>query len=274
MRKHAKKLVTLLFALALMAGCLFMTTEAKASVAGPEKVDVKKGIIWHTRMRVDLNNRSNAWADICLANPEHYVATVKSSSKNLIAKVVNDYKLTSGNIRHDEATDTYYKRRVSIGFHAKKKGNYTVTVTIKDSKKKTVAKKKIKVFAGYPGNAVETLSYGSSTYYMVGGGSNILTSTPSSKLKITANDTYKIKTIELATKYTKDGTPIYKKISNGAQITLATKTTYEKVWYDSETYRTGCKYKFLKPMTMVRVTYRDKKLRVTRSEEYYIFNVK
>ncbi len=275
MRKHAKKLITMLFALALMAGCLFMTTEAKASVAGPEKVDVKKGILWHTSMRVDINNRNNAWADIWLTNPEHYVATVKSSSKNLVAKVVNDYTPTSGSIRHDEATDTYYNRHVSIGFHAKKKGNYTVTVTIKNAKKKVVATKKIKVFAGYPFPPVETLSYGGVTYYMVGGdGANLLTSTPSSKLKITANETYKITKIEIATKYDENGDPIYRKIKNGAKITLASKTTYEKVWYESETYRTGCKYNFLKPMTMVRVTYRDKKLKVTRTQEYSIFNVK
>jgi len=274
MRKHAKKLVTLLFALALTAGCLFITTDAKASTTGPEKTDAKKGIIWHASMRVDLDSRNNAWADILLANPDHYVATVKSSSKNLVAKVVNDYKPVSSSIRHDEATDTYYKRRCSIGFYAKKKGNYTVTVTIKNAQKKVVAKKKIKVYAGYPGNAIKTLSYGSAEYYLFGSGSNLLTKTASSKIKLKANDTYKILKIELATKYDQDGMPIYKKIKNGAKITLASKTAYEKIWYESDTYRTGCKYKFLKPMTMVRVTYRDKKLRTTGTEVYYIFNVK
>ena len=274
MRKNAKKLVTLLFALALMAGCLFMTTEAKASVQGPETTDSKKGIIWNTHMRVDLKTRHNSDAFIYLANPDYYVASVKSSSKNLIAKVTEEYKVTSSNLHYDATTDTQYKKRACIEFYAKKKGNYTVTVTIKNAKKKTVAKKKIKVFAGYPSDAVASIDYGSTTYYVFGSGANLLTSTPSAKLKVKMNATYKLKKIEIAKEYNEKGEPIYRKIKNGAKIKLATKTTFEKVWYESNSYRDACKYSFLKPMTKIRVTFLDKKFGITRTEEYNIFNMK
>ncbi len=274
MKKSTKKLVTLLFALALMAGCLFMTTEAKASVAGPEKTDAKNGILWNSAMRIDLYNKDNRCAEFYFSNPDYYVASVKSSSKNLIVKMTEDYYPTSYILRRDDKTGTEYRRRCSVEFFTKKKGNYTVTVTIKNAKKKVVTKKKVKVFAGYSDYAVNTVTYAGATYYSFGNGTNFLTSTKSGKLKLKANPTFKIKKIEVATKYNENGDPIYKKIKNGAKIKLATKTTFEKIWYESDTYRTACKYNFLKPMTKIRVTYRDTKFKVTKTEEYSIFNVK
>lgn len=289
MKKMQRNWRVLLFALALMAGCMMLdTVDTYAAVKSDTyKFDSKNGVLWQTAVRADLNSRYSEDVNVYLQNQDYYIASVKSNKAGLIAKMTYDTKLTGDSsfysVSSSAASEAKFRRRSSISFYATKKGTYTVTITIKNASKKTVCKKKVTVFAGYGTSALSTLKYAGTTYYP-SSGESILTKKASGKLSFKAASTYRIKKVEIATSHDANGDPIFKKVKNGAKITLAKKTTYNKIWYSYEysnsntgyayKYESGDTYDYLKPMTIVRVTYYDTKLKITATQEYSIFNIK
>ncbi len=268
----------ILLACALFLICMVLsTTNAQASsLDAPGKTDSKRDILWHDAMRVDVQEPQHFAAEVYFKNPKHYISSVKSNSPNLLAMIISDITATNPgeSIYYCQSNDTEYFRGFRIGFFATKKGSYKVTFTVKNAAKKTVTKKTIKVYAGYPNTPIKSITYAGKKYLDVWNSSSFTTKKASGKLKLVANQTYKIKKIEIATAFDTDGNPVYKKIKNGAKIKLATKTAYRVIYSESDSYRYGYEMDFLKPMTQIRVTYYDQKLKKTSTEEYSLINIK
>lgn len=282
--KNAKKLITMLFAFAVMMGCMLLTTtDVQAAANHTYKYDKKKGVIYESRTRADMLTRYDGGIDVYLEDAGNYVSSVKVNKSGLFAKVTSDRKLKSENSSYlvSSYPDAKTKRRISIDFYATKKGKYTVTFIVKNSKGKKVTSKKVTVYAGYPTSPTKTLTYAGNEYYTYGS-SSINTKKTSGKLKFKANSGYQIKKIEVATSFDSKGEPIFKKVKNGAKITLAKETKYTEITYEYDSsygdyiskYQNGTSYDFLKPMTVIRVSYYDKLLKINGQTEHVIFNIK
>lgn len=273
--KNAKKLFTMLFAFAVLMGCMLLTTvDAQAAPTHTFKYDAKKGVAFQSRLRVNPFSRHEG-SEIYLENANYYVASVKCNKAGLIAKVTYDNKITADatSFAVSEVSDARFKRNVKIGYYATKKGKYTVTATIKNAAGKKVCSKKITVYAGYPTCSTKTLSYGG-LKYNTDGSISIQTKKASGKLKFVANSGYKIKKIEVATSHDAEGNPIFKKVRNGQKIKLAKETKYNDTWYSSERTNSGISYDYLKPVTIIKVTYYDKLLKIDGTDTHDILNIK
>lgn len=282
--KNVKKLYTMLFAFAVLMGCMLLTTtDVQAAATHTYKYDAKKGVVFQNRLRVDLLSFYGGTSEIYLENADYYVASVKCNKAGLFAKVTFDDKSTDDDTYFtvSEVSDAKFRRFVNIDYYATKKGKYTVTFTIKNAAGKKVCSKKITVYAGYPTCATKTLSY-AGTKYETYGSVHINTKKASGKLKVAANSGYKIKKIEVATTHDAEGNPVFKKIKNGKKIKLAKETKYNATWYSYESsygdyvYKTnsGTSYDYLKPMTIIKVSYYDKLLKIDNADYHYIFNIK
>ncbi len=280
MKKNAKKLISMLFALAIMACITCLSSVDAKAVDATTTVDTAKGIMYNKAVRIGL---SSTYDDITvyLKDAEHYVASVKANKSGLIAKVSGDRKnkyISTVYYGSDNESSFDFQRENEIDLFATRKGTYNLTLTIKDASGKTVTTKTIKIYAGYPTNAVKTMKYGKTTYYPWDGES-ISTKKASGKLTLKANSGYKIKKIEYATSFDSNGEPVFKRIKSGKTLKLAKKAqkfskisnTYD---YTYSTYTHQYNYDYLNPVTIVKVTYYDKLLKVTESEEYYFFYIK
>lgn len=271
-----------------MAGCILINTvdTQAASGTGIFKYDAKNGIFWQSGLRLPVRVLSMQ-SEIFFQNPDYYVASVKANRPGLIAKVSmdehTDDNLLPSYMYPDEAVPTTdFRRHNSIQFYARKKGNYTVTLTVKNSAGVTVCKKKIIVCAGYGSDPIASLTYAGKKYNEAGAGLSISTRKASGKLKIKVASGYRIRKIEVATSYDAKGNPVFKQVKNGARITLAKKTKYKEIFYrdsysdivDEYTCEAGSFYNYLKPVTIIRVTYYDTRLKLTPTLRFYIINVK
>ncbi|MBE5881011.1 MAG: hypothetical protein E7289_01680 [Lachnospiraceae bacterium] len=271
MKRNIKKLTSLLFAL-VATTCIVLLSDVDAQAAKTHtyKRDKANGVLYNNAVRVDVGSRWNDIVEVLLADKGDYISSVKSNSPDLVAKLTSRSKVkTNDNVFicsvYDNGKSTY-KSSNFIEFYATKKGKYTVTVTVKNSKKKVKTKKKIAVYAGYPSDPVASVTYAGKKY---NGQSNIniCTKKASGKLKIKASDTYTIKKVEIATTFNESGEPIFKKVTNGKKISLSKKTNYTVTWnsydnYNGYTELRYTTYDYLKPVTHVRVTCYDKKLKI------------
>jgi len=278
--KLVKKIVATVFAIAVAVTCLTaLATEVQAAPKTTTYVIDKKSGVWYpTKIRVGIQERGNT-TNIYMPNEGDYIASVKTSSSNLIAKVTERISYKEDNyttVYADEKTSYKMKQINEITFFAKKAGTYTATVTIKDVKKKTVCKKKIKVYAEDFSYALKTFKYGGKYYY----GTNIITKKASGKLEIALNKGFKLQKIEVGTyqegeyeDYTPE--PVFKTVKNKKKISLATSTKYnsgvDEYSYGSYSRKSGYATEFLYPITIVRITYKDQKLGTVHTMEYDIF---
>lgn len=279
--KLCKKIAAALLLLAVTFNCLSVPAmEVQAATKTTTYVlDSKKGVYYPTKVRAGINELYND-SYIYMVNEGDYVASVKSSSSNLIAKVTGKRNYTGDNytsMRLEGDKQQNFKSVGEISYHAKKKGTYTLTVTIKNAKKKTTCKKKIKVYAEEYATPVKTLKYAGKacdTY-----GSNLVTK-KSGKIQVTMNNGFKLQKIEMGTY--KAGTyseyspePVYVKIKNKQNISLATSTKYtanvDSYTSDYYSYQWGINYDYLYPVTFIRVTYKDTKLGIVQSTTYELF---
>lgn len=290
MRNTKTKNTTLLFALALVIGCIFLLpTQAKAATkTNTFKYDAKSGVLYESAVRTSYNSTYSPNAKVYLPNEGDRISAVKTS-KGLIAKVTYSYDLTGdssticdeydGNLDYDKRLR--FKSRHEISFFAVKQGSYTAKFTVKNAAGKKICTKTIKVYAGntFP---YEYITYAGARNY----GNNVITKKASGKFKLNVNSDYKIKKLEVANSYDTDGNLVYKTIKNGQKITLAKENKYKRTNYKSEDgdpndpqsyYYKSESYEindFLKPVTYVRVTYYDKKLKTTEEKIIHIINVK
>lgn len=282
--KNAKKLITMLFAFAVMMGCMLLaTTDAQAAATHTYQYDKKNGVAYESKVRADMLSRYDGGFNVYLEDAGNYVSSVKVNKSGLFAKVTSDYIIKSENSYYNVTgyPDIKAKRRAEVEFYATQKGKYTVTFVVKNAKGKKVTSKKVTVYAGYPTSPTETLSYAGKKYYTYGS-TTINTKKASGKIKFKVNSGYKIKKIEVATSFDSNGEPIFKKVGNGKKITLAKETKYTKINYESDysygnyisKYQSGTSYDYLKPMTIIKLSYYDKLLKVDGEVEHVIFNIK
>lgn len=290
MRNTKTKNTALLFALAFVIGCFFLLpTQAKAATkTNTFKYDAKSGVLYESAVRTSYNSTYSPDAEVYLPNEGDRITKIKTS-KGLVAKVTYSYELTGdstmtcseydGNLEYDKRL--HFKNRHEISFFAVKPGTYTAKFTVKNAAGKKICTKTIKVYAG------NTFPYEYITYAGVKNyGNNITTKKASAKFKLKANSDYKIKKLEIATSYDADGNLIYKTFKNGQKIKLAKENKYKQTnykyengdptnpndyYYKNEYYET---YDFLKPVTYIKVTFYDKKLKTTEEAVIHIINVK
>lgn len=281
----------MLFALTLVIGCFFLLpAQAKAATkTNTYKYDAKSGVLYESAVRVSYNVPITYSADVYLPNEGDRVSTIKTS-KGLVAKVTYSYEL-SGDNNYTTCSDydgdldydkrLRFKSRQEISFFAAKPGTYTAKFTVKNAKGKKLCTKSIKVYAGNT-TPYAYISYAGVKNY----GNNILTKKASGKFKLKANSDYKIKKLEIATSYDTDGNLVYKTFKNGKKITLAKENKYKQsnykyesgdpndpksYYYKNETYET---FDYLKPVTYIKITYYDKKLKTTEEDIVHIINIK
>lgn len=288
----SKKLVVFVLTLAIVfSNFSFATVDTQAAAKTKTTTNVfdsKKGVCYPTKIRVGLNSTSNVSTYVYLLNKGDYVASVKTNSSNLIAKLTRRDKY-DGNYSTSALLDGQdspeFCSTYGLGFLAKKKGTYTATVTVKNSKKKTVCKKKIKVIVDDNFSPVKSIKYAGKSFY-----GSFITKKKSGKISVAMNKGYKLQKIEVGTyvngkEYeTYDAEPEYKTVKNKKSINLATSTYFSEnvnsstssySYGDEEsyssTYKSGNMVDYLLPVTYVRVTYKDTKLGITQTTVYELF---
>jgi len=287
--KTCKRLLTMLLAITLVVGSMLtMSVDASAKTKTTTKTyNAKLGVFYDTAMRMYSHYGTAHNNTFFLENEGDYVASVKSSSKNLIVKTSfagmlknegSSYYVDEFKKMYPDLKDKKFHSRFEFDMFAKKGGTYTVTVTINNKAKKKVGTVKFKVVAcDYP-YAITSAKFGNKYVYSGDYSSDNVMSAASGKFKVTMNKTFKLKSIEVGTANGKD--IVYKKIKNGAKITLAKTTQYTEAGY-SYHYENGSgyvsdeqeydNYDYLKPATFIRVTYYDTLLKVDNTEEYIIY---
>lgn len=278
--KQSKKIAAAFLTLIIALSCFNTSAmEVKAAAKTTTYVlDAKKGVCYPTKVRAGIRELSNG-CSIYLVNEGDYVASVKSNSSNLIAKVTGKAVYTGDeytSVRLEGNKEQKCKVRGTITYHARKKGTYTLTVTIKNAKKKTTCKKKIQVYAEEYATPVKSIKYAGklcNTY------SNLFTK-KSGKLQVTMNKGFKLQKIEVG-KYAEKAyeeyspEPSYVKVKNKKNISLADSTRYKAnvSSYPGEyySYESGTEYDYLYPVTYVKVTYKDIRLGIVGSMEYELY---
>lgn len=279
--KQSKKFAAAFLALIIVFSCF--GTSAMEVQAAPKTttyvLDAKKGVCYPTKVRAGIRELSND-CNIYLVNDGDYVASVKSSSSNLVAKVTGKAVYTGDeytSVRLEGNKEQKCRARGTITYHAKKKGTYTLTVIIKNAKKKTTCKKKIKVYAEEYATPVKNIKYAGKLYNVTG--TNLFTK-KSGKLQVVMNKGFKLQKIEVGKfaekaygEYSPE--PSYVKVKNKKKISLADSTRYKAnvSSYAGEyySYESGTEYDYLYPVTYVKVTYKDTKLGIVGSTEYELY---
>lgn len=288
--RNTKTKKLMLFAFALVIGCFFLLpAQAKAATkTNTYKLDAKSGVLYESALRISYGSPYTQYAEVYLPNEGDRITSVKTS-KGLIAKVTYAYEISgdSNTLCYEYDGDLDYDKRLrfkgrqQISFFVTKPGTYTAKFTVKNAKGKKLCTKSIKVYAGNT-SPFEYISYSGVKNY----GNNIITKRASGKFKIKLNSDYKIKKLEIATSYDADGNLVYKTLKNGSKIKLAKKNQYKKSNYKNENgdpndpnsyyykYESYENNDFLKPVTYVRATVYDKKLKTTEERMIYVINVK
>lgn len=279
--KQIKKLVVFVLTLAVVfSNFSFAAMDTQAAEKTTTNVyDSKKGVCYPSKIRVGINQQSNNCAEVYLANEGDYVASVKSNSPNLTVKLTKKYIYsgnygTSAELNGQESPD--FKASYQIDCLSTKKGTYTITVTVKNAKKKTVCTKKIKVYAEDYSSPIKSIKYAGTQFFYTH-----VTKKKSGKIQVAMNSGYKLQKIEIGTygvgktyeEYYPE--PEYKTVKNKQKITLATSTKYSAGVdsYGGGSYSYSREYlcDYLYPVTFVRVTYKDMKLGITKTTEYQLF---
>ncbi len=279
--KQIKKIAAAFLALIIAFGYFnaFAIESQAASKTTTYVLDTKKGVCYPTKVRAGIRELSNS-CSIYLVNEGDYVASVKSNSSNLLTKITGKAVYTGNEytyVRLEGDKEQKCRSRSTITYHAKKKGTYTLTVTIKNAKKKTTCKKNIRVYAEEYATPVKTLKYAGKLYNSIG--TNLFTK-KSGKLQVVMNKGFKLQKIEVG-KYAEKAykehnpEPVYVKVKNKTNISLAESTKYKANSYSSPgeyySYESEVNYDYLYPVTYVKVTYKDMKLGIVRSIEYELY---
>ena len=271
--KNLKKQLIMGFALALLAGTLLVPVSAQAKTKTTTyQYDKKNGVCSQTAMRVAINQRYES-TGIYLVNKGDYVASVKTSSPNLIAKVtsVNTTKSGSTALLGDDISLQYYNRS-EVTFLAKTQGNYTATVTIKNKNGKKKCTKKIKIYATNDSYPFVSVSYGKQYLWS---GTNT-TSKKSGKLSVKINPTFKLKRVDVCKFVDNETLKVSKRNANNKTLKLdmSTKYQFSYKWSESDTTKNIVDVNYMNPVTPVRITVYDTLLKTTVTYDFYLVYVK
>ncbi len=249
----------------------------KAQAAEPKThtyvVDKKTGIEYPTAIRIYARSVTNDSISVYLPKAGYKVSAKASS--NLITKVTRVSTISRENSwfnGHEYSEDaTKYKRTAGIAVYGEKEGTGTVTLTVKDEKGKTIFSKKIKVFVGYS-NRVEKVTFNGKEFNY----NSILTKKGSGKFAIKLGKDFSLKKIEYGN-YDANGNMTYKTIKNKGKVALTSVAKFTEEDYNSITDEdsygsaSGTEYDYIYPMTEIKVTIYDKKLKTVETAYYYVF---
>jgi len=206
------------------------------------------------------------------AGYEHKITNLKSSNKNIQAKITKTSKTVFNRTEYDWETDKYVPTKeerensdYEVSFFATKAGTATVTFDVVDKDGKVIHNGVITVTAvknqRYV-NPVKKITYSGKDVWSLP-----VEKTPKSgKIKVTMAKGFKLVSLEIGT-MTSTGERTYKKIKNNQKITL-TKSIYYKVVNDSSAEY----YDPLLPGTSIRITYKNNKTKAT-SYDIYTLNL-
>lgn len=269
---------TLLLLSSFVIFCLTIseTTTQAATKSHTFKQNKAKGVAYQSAVRQQINVINDNYISVYLAKSGDYIAKVTTNSSKLIAKKVSSTVCKNGTYLLCNELGKKFRSKHLISCYARKKGNYTVTVTINDKNHNMKGTVKIKVYArNETVGPFKYLSYGG-TRYNVSSDPTINTDKATGVLKYKQNSNYKIKGLYMATSFDTEGEPVFQKIKNGSRITLATATNYstinQKLTNDTQEKEYGVTYDYLHPLTLVKVKYYDKLLKITTEDTFYLFN--
>ena len=276
--KSIKKLCSVVLTLALFVS-LFSLSAFTSDAATKTAAQLKKAV--PSKIRIySASEYTYSGINVPINDDENYITNIKTSSKNLKAKVTRKYY-------NSDSTDNYS----IIGLYALKEGKYTVSFDLLSKKGgKKLYSKKVTVFAKNDA-PIKSITYG--------GNPNLynIQSKGSGKLNVKMNKGYKLKSIEVGTySYTdqKDTnessddsiaiekeyntTLTYKKVKNNAKITLGTipssRYSYRYSKSGSEYYSNLYIYRNLDSDivadTYVQITYIDKYTKQETTTSYTI----
>lgn len=202
--KKMKRLICAMVVVAMMAS-FFTVPEQKVMAAA--KATVTKAVhleIYNSG--IDIGDEDDA-ITIKYASPTDYIANLKTSSKNLKAKVTSESCYIDGGVN-----DTVFGDKITcIGLCANKVGTYTVTFDIYNDKKQKVSSHSVKVYANRS-SAIKSATYAGQHMYTY-------TNKAKGKLSVTMNKDYKLKKVVVET-YNKNGERQSKTVKNNSVITL------------------------------------------------------
>ena len=152
-----------------------------------------------------------------------------------------------------------------------KEGTGSVTFTVKNEKGKTVLSKSVKVFIGYS-ERVEKATFNGKVFDY----NTILTKKSSGKFTIKLGKDFSLKKIEYGN-YDANGNMTYKTIKNKGKVALTSVGKFTEEEYNSITddnsYGSawGTENDYIYPVTEIKVTIYDKKLKIVETVSYYVF---
>lgn len=232
--KSIKKLMCTVIALCMAAGLLVIPS-ADVKAAGVKATGPKAA-------HINTGNWNDYGIEVNFGSTGDYIKSVKSSNKNLVAKVTRNY------------TSTYSKGYGYVGLYAKKKGTYNVSIDVYNKAKKKVNTLKVKVYVNSDTPIKKVTFDGKSNsdlFYR-------MTTKKSGKFAFTLNSGYKFKNLTVTT-YNKKGKEVTKKYnSKSVKVTLgqyASKT--EELQNDNYYYYHSMNTSIVAP-TIFRITYVDK----------------
>lgn len=280
--KAWKKIAGVLLALIMVLG-LAQTAPMTVSAASAKDKGVTE---YPSKVRIYPKSMDNYAIEVGLASSDYYLKAVKSSSKNLKAKITSKYSSYStdsdGTVNRDEGEG-------AVGLYTAKKGKYKVTITVgkkSDSKfSKTIS---VQVFA-YDDSPFKSVKAGGKD--ILNGGNQYYFSQKTLTFKATAAKGYKIQKIEVG-KYKKTITNEEKgnynteltwtTIKNGKSFKLSNvKNSYKNSYsnsYSGVSYSYKNVYKYIRSSlaaeTIVKVTYTDKYTKQADEAWFYFYYIK
>lgn len=279
--KTVKKLTSLLLALVLVLGIAQTAAPMTASAASAASKGVRE---YPSKVRVYSRDWENDAVQLTLTSSDFYLKAVKSSSKNLKAKITqksyNYYVSYDGVVEEDTAAG-------EVGLYAKKEGKYKITVTVgkkSDSKFKQTVSVTVYAYDDSPFKSVKA-----DKKSLMEGGNNYYFSQKTLKFKASMASGYKLKKIQVGT-YKKtvrengnyDSELTWKTIKNGGKFKLSkekdssrnvNENSYKGDYYS---YRNIYKYirSSLAAETVVKVTYTDKYTKQPDEESFFFYYIK
>lgn len=278
--KSLKRIASALLALILVLGTVqaapLQVSAASASDKGVQEYPSKE--------RIYPGDWDNSAIEVTLASSDYYLKSVKSSNKNLKAKITqksSNYRVDyDGAVSENTATG-------AVGLYAKKQGKYKVTITI--GKKSDANFKQTVSVTVYAYNDSPFKSVKVDNKNILDEGDNYYFSQKNLKFKATAASGYKIKKIEVGT-YKKvertndnyDSELTWKTIKNGGKFKLSSvKDNYKNSYsnsYSSSYYSYRNIYRYIRSSlaaeTVVKVTYTDKYTKQADEQWFYFYYIK
>lgn len=207
-------------------------------LVSPEQADAATKAVIPKSVHISSGNQIDYACDVIrvsFAKKKDYIRNVKTSSKSLIAEVT-------------QVSRDSYNNLAEIGLYAEKKGIYTVTFDIYNSKNKKVSSHSVKVYAN-PETPLKSISYNGEEIDQW----DYFTDVTSGKLSVDMNKGYKVKKIKVIT-FNQKGEMVVKSIKNNSVIQLSKYPEFSESTWENNYNMTSSGV----PYTQIYITYTDK----------------